>query len=92
MRFLKPHTKKWFAAIARYNPWQAAVTMEYFRTAASANFCSFCGDKPARDYSLRGPLSKIMTYRLCDRCARVRHESFREEVVALRGSGPVCYA
>jgi len=84
MQFLKPHTKKWFAAFARLNPWQAALTMELLRTAPSSDVCSFCGAKPAHDYCLSGTTPKTQTTcRLCDDCVRVRKASFREKITSV---------
>jgi hypothetical protein len=85
MHFLKPHTKKWFAAFARLNPWQAALTMELLQTAGTDHVCSFCGAKPARDYRLTKAESANKApdiFRLCVSCVKVRKKSFREKVLS----------
>jgi hypothetical protein len=71
VQLLKPHTKKWFGAIARSNVWQAAVTLEIIQWARNKRVCSLCGKKPARDYRLTKHCfghHLPATMRLCREC------------------------
>jgi hypothetical protein len=89
MQFLKPHTKKWFAAVARFNPWQAAQTMALLQTARTRDVCSFCGAGPAAIYSLSKNDTEQResgTFRLCRNCIEVRQRSFGERVLSFVGS------
>jgi hypothetical protein len=70
IRFLKPHTKKWFGALAATNVWRAALTMEVIRWARNKKVCSVCGNKQVKDYrftKLRFGLEPA-TMRLCRTC------------------------
>jgi hypothetical protein len=71
VRLLKPHTKKWFGAVARRNVWQAAVTLEIIEWARNKRVCSRCGKKPARVYRFakyRFVDRLPATMRLCQEC------------------------
>ncbi|EEF63329.1 hypothetical protein [Pedosphaera parvula] len=73
----KPHTKEWFAALARFNPQQAAHTKAVIEAAGSTEVCSVCGETPTRDYQVVGQeLEKdaVATTRLCGDCFDIRGE------------------
>ncbi|MGA2750380.1 MAG: hypothetical protein ABSG59_16520 [Verrucomicrobiota bacterium] len=83
---LKPHTKKWFAAFAKWNPWQAALTFNIVKSARSAAVCSYCGVKRVRDYlvvNTRLENERSALFRLCEDCALSRQKNFGEKTVPL---------
>lgn len=53
---LTPHTAEWFAALAAWDPQQAAHTRSILQQSGSDAVCSICGDAPVRDYRL-GPVN-----------------------------------
>jgi hypothetical protein len=83
---LPPHTEEWFAALATWNPKQAAQTRFVVQQAGSDTVCSICGDDPTRDYRLVGsgvPDNAICTLRLCNDCWRIRGEMHGESLALL---------
>jgi hypothetical protein len=70
-QLLKPHSKRWFDALANRNVWQAAVTHQIIQWTRSKRVCSLCGKKPARDYRLSKQSFQEgtpATMRLCRDC------------------------
>ena len=75
MKHLTPHTKEWFAALAKSNPQEAAHTKQIIKSAGTPEVCSDCGGTPAHDYEITnkwfGP-DTVATVRLCDDCFSIR--------------------
>ena len=72
---LTPHSEEWFAALERWDPAQAQMTMQVIRMAGRADVCSVCGDDPADDYRLHEQYRSaegVDTLRLCDDCLQIR--------------------
>lgn len=85
-QLLKPHTRKWFGALANSNVWRAAVALQNIQWARSKRVCSFCGRKPARDYKLtRCQFDKDIpaTMRLCQECFHFRQETVGDVLLPL---------
>lgn len=83
---LAPHTAEWFAALAAWNPQQAAHTRSILQQSGSDAVCSICGDAPVRDYRLVGPGvpdGAICTLRLCNDCWRIRANMHAESLALL---------
>jgi hypothetical protein len=83
---LTPHTSEWFAALAAWNPHQAAHTRSILQQSGSNSVCSVCGDEPVRDYRLVGPGipdGAICTLRLCNDCWRIRANMHAEPLALL---------
>lgn len=83
---LTPHTAEWFAALAVWNPQQAAHTRSILQQSGSDAVCSVCGDDPVRDYRLVGPGvpdGTICTLRLCNDCWRIRAKMHAESLALL---------
>ncbi|MFZ2285993.1 MAG: YiiX/YebB-like N1pC/P60 family cysteine hydrolase [Bacteroidales bacterium] len=83
---LTPHTDEWFAALAAWNPQQAAHTRLILQQSGNDAVCSVCGDDPVRDYRLVGPGvpdGAICTLRLCNDCWRIRSEMHGESLALL---------
>lgn len=83
---LTPHTAEWFAALAAWDPQQAAHTRSILQQSGSDAVCSICGDAPVRDYRLVGPGvpdGAICTLRLCNDCWRIRANMHAESLALL---------
>ncbi len=74
MTCLTPHSKEWFAALAKINPQEAAHTKQIIRSAGHDEVCSLCGDADARDFQVTNRFfgSLPATFRLCDDCLSTR--------------------
>jgi hypothetical protein len=84
LKYLKPHSPEWFAALKKVNPNQAAQTKQILSLAGRDDVCSICGDVPATDYRLAGaqPTSgSVATLRLCKDCIGIRRTKFGEDFV-----------
>lgn len=83
---LKPHSRKWFGALANSNVWQAAMALQNVQWARSKRVCSCCGKKPARDYQFpHKALDKVqpITMRLCKVCYQARQQADSGHLVPL---------
>lgn len=86
MACLTPHSKEWFAALARVNPQEAAHTRQIIKSAGSSDVCSFCGSIPARDYQVLNrwfTTSVVATFRLCEDCLSTRATTEGDQMAAL---------
>ncbi len=75
MAHLTPHSKEWFAALAKVNPQEAAHTKQLLKSAKTPDVCSFCGGEPTRDYQVTNKWfggNQQATYRLCQDCLSLR--------------------
>jgi hypothetical protein len=74
MTCLTPHSKEWFAALAKVNPQEAAHTKQIIKSTGSSEVCSLCGGSDARDYQLTNRWfgSVPATFRLCQDCLSTR--------------------
>ncbi len=74
MTCLTPHSKEWFAALAKVNPQEAAHTKQIIKSAGHAEVCSLCGDGEARDYQVTNRWfgSIPASFRLCEDCLSTR--------------------
>jgi hypothetical protein len=75
MTNLTPHSKEWFAALAKVNPQEAAHTKQIVKSAGTPDVCSYCGGEPARDYLVTNKWftgSIPATFRLCEDCLSLR--------------------
>jgi hypothetical protein len=70
MTYLTPHSKEWFAALAKVNPQEAAHTKQIIKSAGRSDVCSLCGGEPARDYQVTNKWfgNSPATFRLCCDC------------------------
>lgn len=85
-QLLKPHTRRWFGALANSNIWQAALTLQIIQWTKSKRVCSLCGKKPARDYqSIKKSFKKdvVATMRLCPDCFSAVQQSRGNELLPL---------
>jgi hypothetical protein len=86
MKHLNPHSKEWFAALADYDPQQAAQTKKTVKAAGSADVCSLCGDRPASDYEVADKwfdADTPVTFRLCEDCLSTLATNEGERLVPL---------
>lgn len=86
MKHLSPHSKEWFAALARFDPQQAAVTKKIIKSAGNDHVCSLCGDRPACDYEVADKwfdAESPVTYRLCEDCLSIRATNEGERLVPM---------
>jgi hypothetical protein len=75
MGYYTPHSKDWFAALAKANPQEAAHTKQVIKAAGTPEVCSFCGSEPARDYQVTNrwfSSGVSATFRLCQDCLSTR--------------------
>ncbi len=74
MTCLMPHSKEWFAALAKVNPQEAAHTKQIIKSAGRDDVCSDCGGRHAHDYQVSNKWfgSVPATYRLCQDCLSTR--------------------
>ncbi len=75
MSYLTPHSKEWFAALAKFDPQEAAHTKQILKSAGSTEVCSLCGSEPARDYQVMNKWfanGVVATFRLCEDCLSMR--------------------
>jgi hypothetical protein len=87
MTYLTPHSKEWFAALAKVNPQEAAHTKQIIKSAGTAEVCSQCGGEPARDYQVTNRWftgAVPATFRLCDDCRSTRATTEGETFVLLQ--------
>jgi len=86
MKHLSPHSKEWFAALAKFDPQQAAATRKIVKSAGSDQVCSLCGDRPASDYEVADkwfdPATPV-TFRLCEDCMSIRATNEGERMTPL---------
>ena len=86
MKHLSPHSKEWFAALAKMDPQQAAQTKKIVKSAGTAEVCSLCGDHTASDYEVADKWfdeNTPMTLRLCEDCMSIRATNEGERLVPL---------
>ena len=86
MRQLTPHSKEWFAAIAKVNPQEAAHTKQVIKAAGTPEVCSECGGTPAVDYEITNKWFApdiFATVRLCEDCMSTRATGEGEHFVPL---------
>ncbi|MGP8200953.1 MAG: hypothetical protein ACLQU4_15785 [Limisphaerales bacterium] len=72
---MKPHTRKWFNALASADVWRAALTLDIVQWNRNRRVCSLCGKTPARDYQfnkLHFGNDTPVTLRLCRGCFDAR--------------------
>lgn len=75
MAYLTPHSKEWFAALAKFNPQEAAHTKQILKSASTLDVCSLCGSEPAQDYQVLNKWFSsglVVTFRLCEDCLSMR--------------------
>lgn len=75
MRYLTPHSKEWFAALAKINPQEAAHAKQVIKSAGTPEVCSECGGTPAGDYEITDKWfapDTLVTVRLCEDCFSTR--------------------
>jgi hypothetical protein len=86
MKHLSPHSKEWFAALAKLDPQQAAATKKFVKSARGEDVCSLCGDRPASDYEVADKwfdADTPVTFRLCEDCLSIRATNEGERLVPL---------
>lgn len=75
MAHLAPHSKEWFAALAKVNPQEAAHAKQIIKAAGTPDVCSLCGSQPVRDYQVLNRWfanDVVATFRLCEDCLSLR--------------------
>ena len=84
MRHLSPHSKEWFAALAKFDPQQTTATKKIVKSAGSEEVCSLCGARPASDYEVADkwfdPATPV-TFRLCEDCLSIRATNEGERMI-----------
>lgn len=86
MKHLSPHSKEWFAALAKMDPQQAAQTKQIVKSAGTADVCSLCGGHSAIDYEVTNKWFEgdtPATFRLCEDCLSIRATNEGERLVLL---------
>jgi hypothetical protein len=86
MKHLVPHSKEWFAALAKFNPQEAAHTKQVIKSAGTPEVCSECGGAPAADYEITNKWfasDTVATVRLCDDCLSTRATTEGEQFIPL---------
>ncbi len=86
MKHLSPHSKEWFAALAKLDPQQAAQTKKTVKSAGTADVCSLCGGHSASDYEVADKWfdeNTPVTFRLCEDCMSTRATNEGERLVPL---------
>jgi hypothetical protein len=86
MRQLTPHSKEWFAALAKVNPQEAAHTKQVIKSAGTPEVCSECGGAPAGDYEITDKWfapDTLATVRLCEDCFSTRATAQEEHFIPL---------
>jgi hypothetical protein len=86
MKYLIPHSKEWFAALAKYSPQEAVHTKQVIKSAGTPEVCSDCGGTPAADYEITNKWfipGTVATVRLCDDCCCTRATTEGEQFIPL---------
>jgi hypothetical protein len=86
MRYLTPHSKEWFAALAKINPQEAAHAKQVIKSAGTPEVCSECGGSPAGDYEIKDKWfapDALVTVRLCEDCMSNRATGEGEHFIPL---------
>jgi hypothetical protein len=89
MTYLTPHSKEWFAALAKVNPQEAAHTKQLIKSAGSPDICSMCGGEEPRDYHVTNRWftgAVPATYRLCGDCLSTRATTEGEQFAPLESA------
>jgi len=78
MKYLKPNTPEWFAAMQSASPQQAAHTKQIVSLAGNVEACSVCGDEEAKPYKALGVQFSTdvgASIQLCDDCKGIRESA-----------------
>jgi hypothetical protein len=82
MKYIEPHTPKWFALLMYVNPKQAAMVVKVMETVDNGLvFCTICGEKNCKVY--RTCDNPIPTIRLCTDCLKIQVDMYGGKFEAL---------